>query len=76
LGILKATKKASVASPAPKKAATTMSLMKPNIRDSMVASPTTPAALAIFEFSLTFRGISSITRIMCASVQIFEKINK
>jgi hypothetical protein len=40
-GILKATKKASVAKPAPKNPATTMSLMKPNILLRSVARPTT-----------------------------------
>ncbi|OPY16002.1 MAG: hypothetical protein A4E74_02058 [Syntrophus sp. PtaB.Bin075] len=51
LGIRKATKKASVAIPAPKKAATTISLINPKIRLSIVASPTIPAARATFSFS-------------------------
>jgi hypothetical protein len=52
LGMRKATKKASVAMPAPKNPATTMSRMKPKTRESMVAAPTTPAAFATREFSL------------------------
>ena len=51
LGIRKATKKASVTIPAPKKPATTMSRMNPKTRLSIVARPTMPAALATFAFS-------------------------
>jgi len=47
--------------PAPKKPATTMSLRKPNTLLAMVAEPTTPAALATFEFSLFF-PFSILTR--------------
>ena len=43
----KATKKASVAIPAPKNWATIMSRIKPKIRERRVAPPTIPAALAI-----------------------------
>ena len=47
----KATKKASVLNPAPKRPATTMSRMKPKTRESIVAAPTTPAARATCLFS-------------------------
>ena len=53
-GIRKATKKASEAAPAPKNAATTMSRMNPKMRLSMVAMPTTPAALASLACSAFF----------------------
>jgi hypothetical protein len=52
LGIKKATKKASVASPAPKKYAITTSRAYPRIRLRNVADPTTPAALAILSCSV------------------------
>ena len=55
-GIRKATKKASVARPAPKKRATMTSRMKPKTRESIVASPTTPAALATRWFSVSWAG--------------------
>ena len=51
-GILKATKKASEARPAPKKAAMTTSLAKPNILLRNVAPPTTPAARVTRVFSV------------------------
>jgi hypothetical protein len=51
LGSLKATKKASVAGPAPKKYAITMSRAYPRMRLRRVADPTTPAALAILSCS-------------------------
>src|SRR3972149_3033536 len=50
-GILKATKKASAAIPAPNRVAIKASLTKPSIRLINVAPPTTPAALAILDFS-------------------------
>jgi len=46
-GILKATKKASAASAAPKNHATITSLRNPRIRLNNVAAPTTPAAFVI-----------------------------
>ena len=52
LGILKATKKASEASPAPKNQAITTSLMKPKMRLNKVADPTTPAAFVTRWFSV------------------------
>jgi hypothetical protein len=52
LGIRKATKKASVAVPAPKSWATIISLRKPKILERSVAPPTIPAALAIFSLVL------------------------
>jgi hypothetical protein len=47
LGIVKAIKKASAASPAPKNQATTTSRMNPRIRLSRVAVPTIPAAFVM-----------------------------
>ena len=52
LGILKATKKASEASPAPKNQAITTSLTKPKMRLNKVADPTTPAAFITRRFSV------------------------
>ena len=51
LGILKATKNASELSPAPKNHAITTSLIKPKMRLSKVAEPTTPAAFVTRVFS-------------------------
>ncbi len=51
LGILKATKKASAAIPAPKKLAMTISLKKPRIRLRKVPIPIMEAAFVIFWFS-------------------------
>ena len=50
-GILKATKKASEAIPAPKNPAMTTSLNKPNTRLSRVAPLTTPAAFVTCDFT-------------------------
>ena len=50
-GIRKATKKASVERPAPKRPATIMSRMNPKTRESIVAVPTTPAARMTRAFS-------------------------
>jgi len=58
LGILKATKKASVARPAPKNPATTTSRRKPNIRLRKVAAPTTQAAFATRAFSVSPKWLS------------------
>jgi len=60
LGILKATKKASVAGPAPKNPAITMPRIKPNTLLSRVASPTTHAAFTTRVFSASFCGIKSL----------------
>jgi hypothetical protein len=51
LGIRKATKKASAATPAPKKFAMTISLKKPRIRLRRVPVPMTEAAFAMLWFS-------------------------
>jgi len=56
-GILKATKKASVAGPAPKNPAITISRIKPNTLLNRVASPTTHAAFTTRVFSVSFCGI-------------------
>ena len=50
-GILKATKKTSELSPAPKNQAITTSLMKPKMRLNKVDAPTTPAAFVTRVFS-------------------------
>ena len=54
LGILKATKKASAATPVPKKLAMTISLKKPSIRLRKVPVPMMDAALVILWFSDIF----------------------
>lgn len=58
-GIRKATKKASVVSPAPNRPATIMSRRKPKMRESIVAIPTTPAARTTFEFSEPLLSVMS-----------------